>query len=77
MTNSLVYYSRKSRVLRSFFNQGFRFMNYLERIEKNIRKSFPDITERAFNERMDLVKHLIAFQHQSKRHPAKSTCSSK
>lgn len=38
-------------------------MDYLKRIERNIRNSFPDITEDELHCRMELIKHLIAINH--------------
>jgi hypothetical protein len=38
-------------------------MDYLKRIERNIRNCFPNITEDELHCRMELVKHLIAIEH--------------
>lgn len=42
---------------------GRTIMDYLKRIERNIRNSFPDITEDELHCRMELIKHLIAINH--------------
>lgn len=41
-------------------------MDYLNRMERNIRDNFPDITPDEFAIRMKLAKHLIAMKHDKK-----------
>ncbi len=43
---------------------GLTTMDYLKRIEQKIRNSYPEITEDELHCRMELIKHLIAIQHQ-------------
>jgi hypothetical protein len=40
------------------------YMTFLERIERNIKREFPDITPEELHERMNLIRHLIAMKHQ-------------
>lgn len=52
-------------------NQAHRttrmLMNYLERIERNIKREFPDITLQELNERLTIIRHMIALNHEKKR----------
>ena len=49
------------------FVQGLYAMDYLSRIEHNIIKNFPDITPDELHVRMQLIKHMIAIEHQKTR----------
>lgn len=43
------------------------YMNHLQRIERNIKREFPNITTEELKERMSLIKHMIALDHDKKR----------
>lgn len=42
-------------------------MDHLSRLEKRIRKNFPDISEQELKERIAIAKGLIAIAHQQKK----------
>ena len=42
-------------------------MNHLHRIERNIKRDFPEITKEELRERMSIIKHMIALNHEKKR----------
>lgn len=70
MFQILQYTPSKSRadciVFITIFVQGLYAMDYLSRIEHNIIKNFPDITPDELHVRMQLIKHMIAIEHQKK-----------
>lgn len=56
-----------SFVLFFYFNLQGCPMDHLSRLEKRIRKNFPDISEQELKERMAIAKGLIAIAHQQKK----------
>ena len=71
MFQILQYHPLKSRthyiLFIILFVQGMYKMDYLKRIENNIIKNFPDITPDELHVRMQLIKHMIAIEHEKTR----------
>lgn len=49
-----------------FFTQGC-IMTFIERLERKIKRNFPEISEQELKERLAVAKHLIAFAHEKNR----------
>lgn len=42
------------------------YMNFLQRLEHNIKNNFPGITDSELKERVRIAKHIIALNHENK-----------
>ena len=57
---------RMIRLFRTIFVQGLYFMDYLLKIERRIKKNFPEITPQELEERLKILKGMVALKHDSK-----------
>ena len=61
-------FAKKSKYLNNQrYSYTRMYMNYLQRIERNIKREFPEITPEELKERLMLIKHIIALNHKKKR----------
>lgn len=65
-----------SKVAKYFIKQLHKYrmyMNFIQRIERNMKRDFPEITLEELKERINLIKHMIAISRQSNSKRKEST----